>query len=66
LRQRIVVDAKVDPYLGAVVLLMEIGEAHQVIWENRHRDGNMTALVSVPDEGLTDLPEERRLATAAQ
>jgi hypothetical protein len=45
---------------------MEIGEAHQVIWENRHRDGNMTALVSVPDEGLTDLPEERRLATAAQ
>jgi hypothetical protein len=34
----------------------EIGEAHPVMRENSRSDGNVTALVSVPSEGLTDLP----------
>jgi len=30
--------------------------AHQLMYENRHPEGNMVALVGAPREGLTDLP----------
>ncbi len=34
----------------------EIGEAHQVMYGNRHPAGNMALLVNAPCEGLKDLP----------
>jgi hypothetical protein len=34
-----------------------IDEAHQLMRENRHADGNMAALVSAPAEGLTDIED---------
>jgi hypothetical protein len=53
------------PIPVAVFPFTEIGEAHQVMRGNRHRDDNMAALVSVPAEGLT-APCSGALATAAQ
>jgi hypothetical protein len=33
-----------------------VGGVHQVMREDRHRGGDVAALVSVPAAGLTDLP----------
>jgi crotonyl-CoA carboxylase/reductase len=54
----LVVDGRVDPCLSRTFGFTEIDEAHQLMRENRHSDGNMAALVSAPAEGLTDLPED--------
>jgi hypothetical protein len=43
------------PPLSGVFPFTEIGEARQVMREDRRSDGNMAALVSAPVEGLTDL-----------
>ena len=53
---RLVMDGRVDPCLSRTFTFHEIGEAHQMMGENRHPEGNMAALVSSPQEGLTDLP----------
>jgi crotonyl-CoA carboxylase/reductase len=53
---RMVIDGKVDPALSRTFSFQEIGQAHQLMNENAHPDGNMAALVSAPREGLTDLP----------
>jgi crotonyl-CoA carboxylase/reductase len=55
---QLVVDGKVDPCLSRTFQFTEIDEAHQLMRENRHSDGNMAALVSAPAEGLTGLPED--------
>jgi len=52
----LVVAGKIDPCLGRVFSFEGISEAHQLMSENRHPEGNMAALVSAPREGLTDLP----------
>jgi crotonyl-CoA carboxylase/reductase len=54
---QLVVDGRVDPCLSQTFSFADIGAAHQMMGENRHSEGNMTALVSSPGEGLTDLPE---------
>ena len=54
---QLVVDGRIDPCLSQVFSFADIGEAHQVMRENRHSDGNMAALVSAPREGLTNVPE---------
>jgi crotonyl-CoA carboxylase/reductase len=53
---QLVVDGKVDPCLSRVFAFEEIGQAHQLMQENKHPEGNMVALVSASREGLTDLP----------
>jgi crotonyl-CoA carboxylase/reductase len=53
---RLVMDGRVDPCLSRTFAFKEIGEAHQLMGENRHPEGNMAALVSARREGLTDLP----------
>ena len=54
---RLVVDGKVDPCLAEPVFSFEdIGASHQLMFENRHPEGNMAALVSAPTPGLTELP----------
>jgi crotonyl-CoA carboxylase/reductase len=52
----LVVDGKIDPCLSRTFSFDEIGTSHQLMFENRHPEGNMAALVSAPQEGLTDLP----------
>ena len=53
---QLVVDGKVDPCLSRVFAFEEISVAHQLMYENKHPEGNMVALVSAPREGLTELP----------
>jgi crotonyl-CoA carboxylase/reductase len=53
---QLVIDGKIDPCLSKVFTFEEIGLAHQLMSENEHPEGNMAALVSAPDSGLTDLP----------
>jgi len=54
---QLVNDGKINPCLGQVFPFEEIGLSHQLMFENRHRPGNMVALVSAPTTGLKDLPE---------
>jgi crotonyl-CoA carboxylase/reductase len=53
---QLVVDGKIDPCVGRVFGFDGIPEAHQLMSDNRHPEGNMVCLVSAPREGLTDLP----------
>jgi crotonyl-CoA carboxylase/reductase len=53
---QLVVDGKIDPCLSRTFAFDEIGVCHQLMFENRHPEGNMAALVSAAREGLTDLP----------
>jgi len=53
---RMVVEGRIDPCLSRTFDFEGIPEAHQLMSENRHPDGNMAALVSAPSTGLTDLP----------
>src|SRR3989304_2362774 len=52
---RMVIDGKIDPCVSRVFSFEEIPEAHQLMYENRHPEGNMVAWVSAPREGLKDL-----------
>lgn len=51
---RLVVDGRIDPGLGDVFSFENIWEPHQLMFENRHNEGNMAALVGVTERGLTD------------
>ncbi len=53
---QLVVEGKIDPCLAATFPFDEVGTVHQMMYENRHPEGNMAVLVSAPREGLTDLP----------
>jgi crotonyl-CoA carboxylase/reductase len=53
---QLVNEGKIDPCLGQVFPFEGIGEAHQVMFENKHRPGNMAALVSASAAGQKDLP----------
>jgi len=52
----LVVEGKIDPCLSKTFSFDEIGVSHQLMFENRHPEGNMAALVSAPHTGQTDLP----------
>ena len=51
-----VVRGRIDPALSRVFRFGEVGESHQLMYENRHPPGNMAILVGAPREGLTDFP----------
>jgi len=53
---RLIGDGRIDPCLTRVWRFHEVGEAHQLIHENRHSLGNTALLVNAPREGLKDLP----------
>lgn len=53
---QMVIDGKIDPCVSRVFSFEEIGLAHQLMYENRHPEGNMVTLVGAPREGLTELP----------
>jgi crotonyl-CoA carboxylase/reductase len=52
----LVVAGKIDPCLSQTFTFDGIGDCHQLMFENRHPEGNMAALVCAPREGLTELP----------
>jgi crotonyl-CoA carboxylase/reductase len=50
---RLVIEKKIDPCLSRVFAFDETGECHQLMYENRHPDGNMAILVGAPRTGMT-------------
>ena len=48
----LVVAGKIDPCLGRVFPFAGTGDCHQLMYENRHPDGNMAILVGAASEGL--------------
>ena len=52
----LVTQGKIDPCVGKVFSFQEIGQAHQLMYENKGPDGNMVCMVSAPRQGLTGLP----------
>jgi len=51
----LVAAGKIDPCLSRTFPFDEIGEAHQLTYENKHPNGNMSVLVGAPREGMTTL-----------
>ncbi len=47
----LVVKGKIDPCLSRTFKFEETGECHQLMYENRHPDGNMAILVGAPEPG---------------
>ena len=54
--QRLRRAGRIDPALSRVFPFDEVGESHQLMYENQHPPGNMAILVGAPREGLTDFP----------
>ncbi|MGH2783702.1 MAG: crotonyl-CoA carboxylase/reductase [Actinomycetota bacterium] len=52
----LVVAGKIDPCLSRTFSFEEIGTAHQLMFENKHPEGNMAALVGAKEPGQKDLP----------
>ncbi len=55
----LVTAGKVDPCLSRVFEFNETGEAHQLMRENKHPNGNMSILVNAKQRGLKDLAGSR-------
>jgi crotonyl-CoA carboxylase/reductase len=49
----LVAAGKIDPCLTRVFSFDEVGLAHQLLYENRHPNGNMAVLVGAPRPGMT-------------
>jgi crotonyl-CoA carboxylase/reductase len=52
---QMVIDGDVDPALSRVFPLAEVGDAHQLMYENAHPPGNMSILVNATEEGQSDI-----------
>ena len=48
---QLVIDGKIDPCLSKTFPFDDIGNAHQLMLENRHPYGNMAALVNATEPG---------------
>lgn len=53
---QLVRDKRISPCLSQVGTFDEIGDYHQLMYENSHPPGNMAVLVGTPRPGLTVLP----------
>lgn len=51
----LVVSGQIDPCLAKTFTFDEIGASHQMMHENKHPEGNMSALVCAPEMGLKTL-----------
>ncbi|MBI5947011.1 MAG: crotonyl-CoA carboxylase/reductase [Chloroflexi bacterium] len=49
----LVLAGKIDPCLSRTFRFDETGDCHQLMFENRHPDGNMAILVGAPRPGMT-------------
>lgn len=52
---KLVVAGKIDPCLSRTFAFNETAECHQLMYENRHPDGNMAILVGAPRTGMTTI-----------
>jgi crotonyl-CoA carboxylase/reductase len=59
-----VLDRRIDPCMGEVFPWDKIPAAHQLMWKNLHKPGNMAVLVSAPRTGLRNLDDTIEAASA--
>jgi hypothetical protein len=52
-----VLDQRIDPCMGEVFAWDKIPAAHQMMWKNEHKPGNMAVLVSAPRPGCRTLDD---------
>lgn len=52
---QMVIDGLIDPCMTKVLNFDEVGLAHQLLYENRHPNGNMAILVGAPHAGMKSL-----------
>jgi len=52
-----VLDRRIYPCMSDVLPWMEIPKAHQMMWKNEHKPGNMAVLVNAPRPGLKTLED---------
>ncbi len=55
----LVIAGKVDPCLSRVFEFNETGDAHQLMRDNKHPNGNMSILINARQRGLKDLASSR-------
>ena len=63
-----VLDRRIDPCMSDVFAWDKIPLAHEMMWKNQHKPGNMAVLVNAPRPGLRnfeDVVEARRRVTCA-
>jgi crotonyl-CoA carboxylase/reductase len=52
-----VLDRRIDPCMSDVFPWDKIPAAHQMMWKNQHKPGNMAVLVNAPKTGLRNLED---------
>ena len=52
-----VLDRRIYPCMSEVLPWAEIPRAHQMMWKNEHKPGNMAVLVNAPQPGLKNLDD---------
>ena len=52
-----VLDRRIYPCMSEVLPWAEIPRAHQMMWKNEHKPGNMAVLVNAPQPGLKSLED---------
>ena len=52
-----VLDHRIDPCMSEVFTWEQIPKAHQMMWKNLHKPGNMAVLVNTPRTGLRTLDD---------
>ena len=58
-------DQRVDPCMSEVFPWEKIPAAHQMMWKNQHKPGNMAVLVNVPRMGLRTLEDAIEASSGA-
>ncbi|MGI9388205.1 MAG: zinc-binding dehydrogenase, partial [Methyloligellaceae bacterium] len=53
----LVIERRIDPCMSEVFPWEQIPKAHNTMWKNKHRPGNMAVLVSAPCTGLRTLED---------
>jgi crotonyl-CoA carboxylase/reductase len=54
---RFVLDRRIDPCMSEVFTWENIPLAHQMMWKNQHKPGNMAVLVNAPRPGLRNFED---------
>jgi len=52
-----VLDRRIDPCMSEVLPWKDIPRAHQMMWKNQHKPGNMAVLVNAPRAGLRNFED---------
>tara|TARA_R110002049_G_scaffold29261_15_gene99386 strand:+ start:6423 stop:7724 length:1302 start_codon:yes stop_codon:yes gene_type:complete len=52
----LIASGKIDPCLSKTLSFAQVGDAHQLMFENSHPPGNIAVLVNSPELGLQALP----------